>query len=200
MLFYHCGDLAPISIREIAAGRAEEDATEDPECKEKMYPVIEGPAIYLLLVGEMLLQGYHGLIRLFPALPDDRDASFKNLRAEGPLLVSAEKKDGVVRYVRIKALGSQTFSLLNPWEDGKTVYWNGEPVVLEHHHPFTLKDNEEIVLSLTPEVTETEFVVEDAKPRLILIDGCRGAFIGKPSPAEYYTGLEQIRNRKILEK
>ncbi len=200
MLFYHCDGYPPISIREIAVGRAEEDATDDPECKEKMYPVIEGPAIYLLLVGEMLLQGYHGLIRLFPALPDDRDASFKNLRAEGPLLVSAEKKNGVVQYVKIKALGKQTFSLLNPWEDGKTVYLNGEPVVLAHHHPFTLNDNEEIVLSLEPEFVETEAVIEEAKPRLIMIDGCRGAFVGKPSQAEYYVGLEQIRNRRFTEK
>jgi hypothetical protein len=77
---------------------------------------------------------------------------------------------------------------------------NGEPVVLEHHHPFTHEDNGEIVLSLTPEVIESEVVTVDAEPRLIMIDGCRGAFVGKPTPAEYYTGLEQIRNRKILEK
>ena len=90
--------------------------------------------------------------------------------------------------------------MLNPWEDGKTVYRNGEPVVLTHHHQFTLNDNEELILSLEPEFVETEAVTDDAKPRLIMIDGCRGAFVGKPSPAEYYTGLEQIRNRRFIEK
>ena len=189
--------VGPISVAEIACGRSDEDATEDPECKEKMYPVLEGPAIYLLLMGEMLLQSYHGLIRLFPAFPEDRDASFKNLRAEGPLLVSAEKKDGMIRFVKIKALQAQSFLLLNPWEAGRTVYQNGTPVILNHHHSFSLQENEELILSAEPEYSEMETPVEEAKARLIMVNGCRGAFIGKPSPAEYYTGLEQIRTRRM---
>lgn len=198
MLLEHGYGTDPISIAEISCGISEEDTTEDPECKEKMYPVIEGPAIYLLLVAEMLLQSYHGLIRLFPAFPDDRDASFENLRAEGPLLVSAVKKNGIVRFVKIKALLTQSFKLLNPWENRKTVYLNGEPVVLAHHHSFTLKEGEELVLTPEPEFHETESeTIEEAKARLLMPDGCRGAFIGKPAPAEYYAGLEQIRTKRM---
>lgn len=189
----------PVSIAEVSSGRSEEDATEDPECKEKMYPVLEGPAIYLLLVSEMLMQGYHGLIRLFPAFPDQRDAAFKDLRAEGPLLVSAEKKNGIVQFVKVKALQTQTFQLLNPWEEGKTVYLNGNPVTLEHHHSFTLDDGEELFLTIMPELPpQEEKHLEGAKAHLIMVEGCRGAFIGKPDPAEYYTGLEQIRTRRLL--
>lgn len=187
-----------VSIAEVGCGRAEEDATEDWECKEKMYPVIEGPAIYLLLVGEMLMQGYHGLIRLFPALPDDRSASFKDLRAEGSLLVSAAKKDGVVQYVKIHALTSQTFMMLNPWEEGRSVYCNGEKIVPDHHHKFTLNAGEELILSIEPEYIEPEEAVEPAQARLILCDGCRGAFVGKPRPAEYYAGLEKIQKRRLI--
>ncbi|MBQ9770883.1 MAG: hypothetical protein IJW23_03565 [Lentisphaeria bacterium] len=188
----------PVSIAEVSSGRSEEDATEDPECKEKMYPVLEGPAIYLQLVSEMLMQGYHGLIRLFPAFPDQRDAAFKNLRAEGSLLVSAAKKNGIVQYVKIKALQAQTFQLLNPWEEGKTVYLNGNPVILEHHHSFTLEDGEELILTIGPELPpQEEKRLEGAKAHLIMVEGCRGAFLGKPAPAEYYTGLEQIRTRRL---
>ena len=199
MLLEHgYSNTGPFSIAEVSCGIKEEDATEDPECKEKMYPVIEGPAIYLLLVSEMLLQSYHGLIRLFPAFPDDRNASFKNLRAEGALLVSSAKKDGIVRYVKIKALQTQTFQLLNPWENGTAVYLNGKPVTLEHHHSFMLQNGEELILTLEPEYHEIESeTAEEAKARLIMVNGCRGAFIGKPSPAEYYAGLEQIRTRRM---
>ena len=197
MIIEHdCGG-DPVSVAEIACGRSEEEATEDPECKEKMYPVLEGPAIFLLLVGEMLLQSYHGLIRLFPAYPDDRDASFRDLMAEGALLVSAERKNGIVTFVKIKALKTQTFRLLNPWKEGKNVFLNGVPVCLEHHHRFTLQEGEEIMLSVTPEYTPQDPVIQKAKPHLIMLRECRGAFVGKPSPAEYYTGLEQIRTRRL---
>jgi hypothetical protein len=197
MLFEHSPDSAPVSLAEISCGRCEEDATEDPECKEKMYPVLEGPAIYLLLVSEMLIQGYHGLIRLFPALPDDRDASFSNLRAEGPLLVSAARKGGIVQHVKIKAIGKQSFCLLNPWDDGRTVYLNGKPISLDHHHQFELNDGEELILTAESEYSIPEKMPEKPQARMIMIDGCRGAFIGKPSLAEYYTGLEQIRTRRF---
>ena len=198
ILIAHDSGGAPVSVAEISTGRCEEDATEDPECKEKMYPVLEGPAIYLQLVSEMLMQGYHGLVRLFPAFPEQRDASFENLRAEGPLLVSASKKNGTVQFVKIKALIAQSFKLLNPWNDGQTVYLNGAPIVLEHHHSFTLAENEEIILTVEPtDSARTERIPEEAKAHLIMVEGCRGAFIGKPAPAEYYTGLEQIRTRRL---
>ncbi len=191
----------PIPVSEIACGRTDEEATEDPECKEKMYPVLEGPAIYLLLIGEMLLQGYHGLVRLFPALPDEMDASFRDLRTEGPLLVSAERKNRIVQFVRIQALEKQTFRLLNPWPAGTGVYLNGAPVTLEHHHAFTLEKGMSLILSVAPEIEpEKEIAPEPAEARLISFDGCPGAFVGKPSPAEYYTGLEKIRTSRDLKK
>ena len=49
----------------------------------------EGPAAYLYLLGEMLLQSHAGLLRFFPGLPNKKDAQFSDLRAEGPTLVSA---------------------------------------------------------------------------------------------------------------
>lgn len=197
MIIEHdCGG-DPVSISEVACGRSEEEGTEDPSCKEKMYPVLEGPAIYLLLVSEMLMQSYHGLIRLFPAYPDDRDASFRDLQAEGGLLVSSEKKNGKIRFVRIKAKRKHSFALLNPWEGGSTVFLNGKSFVPEHHQTFSLEAGEELFLTQEPEYIASEEEILKAEPHLIMPDGCRGAFVGKPSLAEYYAGLEQIRNRRL---
>lgn len=41
---------------------------------------------------EMLLQSQNGIVRVFPAIPDDwrQEVSFRNLRAEGAFLISAE--------------------------------------------------------------------------------------------------------------
>jgi alpha-L-fucosidase 2 len=45
-----------------------------------------------------------GYIEVFPAIPVSwQDVSFRNLRAEGGFLISAEKKDGEYQYVEIKA-------------------------------------------------------------------------------------------------
>jgi alpha-L-fucosidase 2 len=45
----------------------------------------------------MLLQSHNGIIRIFPAVPDDwKDISFENLRAEGAFLISAQKENGVL--------------------------------------------------------------------------------------------------------
>jgi hypothetical protein len=53
---------------------------------------------------EMLIQSYGGVLEVFPAVPAGWvDASFKNLRAEGAFLVSAERKGGETVRVEIRA-------------------------------------------------------------------------------------------------
>lgn len=55
-------------------------------------------------LNEMLLQSWGGRLRIFPAIPDAwRDVSFENLRAEGALLVSAERRGGKVTRLSILA-------------------------------------------------------------------------------------------------
>lgn len=55
-------------------------------------------------VQEMLLQSHMGIIRVFPAVPDSwQDVSFRDLRAQGTFLVSAEKRDGRVVSVEIRS-------------------------------------------------------------------------------------------------
>lgn len=71
-------------------------------------------------INEMLLQGFEGMIRVFPAWPMAGDAGFENLRTWGAFLVSSEKKGGVVQYVKISSEKGRDCTIENPWP-GKQV-------------------------------------------------------------------------------
>jgi len=77
-------------------------------------------------VNEMLLQSWGGKIRLFPGLPEEWDASFHGLRAEGAFRVSAVKERGQVRYLSIQSIAGGTCRLVNPWSDGRVQLQTGE--------------------------------------------------------------------------
>jgi hypothetical protein len=81
-------------------------------------------------INEMLLQSPGGIIRVFPAVPEERSASFQNLRAVGAVLVSAEKVGRQINLVELKPLFDTEIKLANPWpgesvllvdKDGETV-------------------------------------------------------------------------------
>ncbi len=72
------------------------------------WPTFESPISASRTVLDMLLQSWGKFIRVFPACPSQwRDASFHDLRAEGGFLVSAVRKDGHTRFIRIKSLASE---------------------------------------------------------------------------------------------
>ena len=65
-------------------------------------------------INEMLLQSYDGCIRVFPAVPDDWEATF-SLFAVGGFQVSAERVKTGVRFVHIvSSLGNRCVAI-NPW-------------------------------------------------------------------------------------
>lgn len=65
---------------------------------------LEGNFAYAAGIQEMLLQSYAQQIEVFPAIPQKwLQASFKDLRAEGAFLVSAQKTNGRVSRIEIKA-------------------------------------------------------------------------------------------------
>lgn len=67
-------------------------------------------------VQEMLLQSHGGLIRVFPAVPDAwSDVAFSSLRAEGAVLVSAERLGGVTRWVTITSEKACTVRIVSPF-------------------------------------------------------------------------------------
>ncbi len=74
-------------------------------------------------IQSMLLQSQEGVIRLFPNW-DRSDANFRQLRAMGAFLVSAEMKDGMIGGVRISSERGRPCHLMNPWP-GKRVEIRG---------------------------------------------------------------------------
>ena len=71
-------------------------------------PVIECGLIAGRSLHDMLLQSWGGKLRVFPAMPAVwNDASFHDLRAEGAFLVSAERRDGRTRWIRVKSLAGE---------------------------------------------------------------------------------------------
>lgn len=65
---------------------------------------------------EMVLQNYDGVIRVFPAIPEEwrrKGTSFRDFRAHSGVLVSAAIAGGRVEYVSLKAEKAGTFLLQN---------------------------------------------------------------------------------------
>lgn len=78
--------------------------------------VDKGSAYLAETVTEMLLQSQGGIIRLFPAYPEDiGDAAFFALRARGAFLVSGEFRDGNIAYGIIRSLRGNDCTVANPF-------------------------------------------------------------------------------------
>ena len=76
----------------------------------------KGAAYLSEVINEMLLQSQGGVIRLFPAYPEDfGDAAFFSLRARGAFLVSAEFRDGEVAYGIIRSLKGGVCTVADPF-------------------------------------------------------------------------------------
>ncbi len=66
-------------------------------------------------VQEMLLQSHNGIIEVFPAVPQEwENIYFKDLRAEGGFLITAEKKNHKISYIEIKSDKGTKCTLLSP--------------------------------------------------------------------------------------
>lgn len=79
---------------------------------------LEGNFAFAAGLQEMLLQSYAGFIEIMPAVPSGwKDLSFNQLRAEGAVLVSAKRKDGLVREVRLEAEKGGEIKLKLPFKE-----------------------------------------------------------------------------------
>lgn len=76
------------------------------------WPVIETPLSGAASIHDMILQSWNDVVNVMPAVPGAwKDLVFHNLRAEGAFLVSAERKDGAVQWVRVKSLAGEPLRL-----------------------------------------------------------------------------------------
>ncbi|SMD06852.1 glycosyl hydrolase family 95 catalytic domain-containing protein [Pedobacter africanus] len=75
-------------------------------------PVIETPLAAAASIQELYLQYFDNTARIFPAVPSDwANAAFQNLRTEGAFLLSAVRKEGKTRWVRVESLNGGTLNL-----------------------------------------------------------------------------------------
>jgi alpha-L-fucosidase 2 len=85
-------------------------------------PVIETPLSAAQAVHEMLLQGWGGTLRVFPALPAGwKDVTFDELRAEGAFLVSAIRRGGRTTLVKVQSLAGEPVTLRTDLADAEVV-------------------------------------------------------------------------------
>jgi hypothetical protein len=71
-------------------------------------PVIETPLSGAESLHDILIQSWGDKIRVFPGVPDAwRDVTFHKLRAEGAFLVSAVRREGRTRWVRVESLAGE---------------------------------------------------------------------------------------------
>jgi len=77
---------------------------------------LEGNFAFAQGIHELLLQSHNGYIEVFPAVPKAwKDVSFKTLRAEGAFLVSANKENGPIESIKVKAEKGGTLRLKIPF-------------------------------------------------------------------------------------
>ncbi|MBI4027174.1 MAG: hypothetical protein HY360_19470 [Verrucomicrobia bacterium] len=200
---YHDFDPGPLKAAEVLTGRLMESATENLDCRDTIFPILEGPGCYLLQLSEALLQSHNGILRFFRGMPDRMDAAFAGLRAQGPTLVAAARKNGRMQFVQLKALAAVAWKLSNPWRAGplwfrssqKKADWQkseGEYLEVNLHRNETLtlaasKPNLAGARRLRPRAGQP------AQPRMMRFADGMLCWLGKPRPAAYYTSLEKAR-------
>lgn len=77
-------------------------------------------------INEMLLQSYEGVVRVFPAWPKERAASFRDLRAYGAFLITSSCQKGCVKSVSIKSEKGRLCKMENPWKGQVCVVTHGD--------------------------------------------------------------------------
>ncbi|AOW11441.1 hypothetical protein EM308_15465 [Flavobacterium gilvum] len=111
-------------------------------------PVIETPLAAATSIQELLLQSWGDKIRVFPAVPSSwKDLSFENLRTEGAFLISAVRKGGETKWVKIKSLVGEP-CIIHPNIDGK-LQAKGHVQLKDlgnGNYSFQLKKGEEVIL------------------------------------------------------
>jgi alpha-L-fucosidase 2 len=81
---------------------------------------MESMSVLATAMNESLLQSYDGILRLFPAFPENRSGRF-TLHAEGGFIVSSEIDSGIIRWISVKSLYGNDLMIELPWENA-TLY------------------------------------------------------------------------------
>jgi len=121
-------------------------------------PVIETPLAGAQSIHDMLLQSWGDRIRVFPAVADAwPNVVFHNLRAEGAFLVSAMRRDGKTRWVRIRSLAGEPCKVMPNLAEPVRVAPNTTSVLTPLGHgvfEISLARNDEIILYTGDELSQ----------------------------------------------
>ena len=79
--------------------------------------VLEGASAFLYLASTALLQSRNGIIKVFPAVPENFSGSFEKMLAENAIEVSSKMRNGKVTEVKLKSLYGGTCLLADPFAD-----------------------------------------------------------------------------------
>lgn len=126
----------------------------DPFADQMGYTVNKGCANISAVINEMLLQSQGGVIRVFPAYPEDLgDTAFWSLRARGAFLVASEMRKTKVPYVILRSLAGCDCTFANlygknlritDFETGEEIAFssNGENITFQTQpaHEYLLED------------------------------------------------------------
>lgn len=195
----------PIPYSEILSGLQLEECTEDPACKEYIFPALEGPGTYLLTIGEMLLQSHNGIIRLFPGYRRNESASFYRFMAEGPILVSSQYVKGKIRFIKSEGLVKTNVRIKNPWP-GQDIWFisskSNKPkkVSFDKYIEFEIGLRESATLAPTENALKeadslAPKLYSKAKPRLKRFSDGTVTWLGKPL-IDPYTGPKMILKKE----
>ncbi|NLR79660.1 glycosyl hydrolase family 95 catalytic domain-containing protein [Chitinophaga eiseniae] len=113
---------------------------------------VENSCVVTNAVDEMLCMSVGNVIRLFPSLPPQIDASFNNLRANGAFLVSAKRKAGNISDVEIISERGRHLTIVNPWGSKQVKLLRaGKPAELLNGTRFTISTEAGEKIKIMPE-------------------------------------------------
>ena len=106
---------------------------------------LEGNFAAAQAMHEMVLQSWNGVVRVFPAVPAAwADASFRDLRAEGGLSVSATRQGGRTVELRIRASRNGEVRVKDPF-GGEPAAWSHASSVADGVRVFALHAGDVLV-------------------------------------------------------
>lgn len=129
-----------------------------PDGQHSFY-VDKGSAYLSEAITEMLIQSQGGVIRIFPAYPEELgDAAFFSLRARGAFLVSAELRNSVPSYAIVRSLRGNACTFMNVFGENVRVRDLETNEAVDY-----VTENGNLVFST---VQEHEYVIENASAPL----------------------------------
>lgn len=130
-------------------------------------PVIESPLALAEGINDMLLQSWGDDIRVFPAVPKEwKDVTFHNLRTEGAFLISAVKRDGETKWIRVESLAGEPCLLKTDWNCAVHMFPQGDAGMQKEEGGIirlNLKKGEETFLYAGDR--RPDFVIEPVEPQ-----------------------------------